>query len=340
MDKPVHVIQVGCGPIGCRMIAAATERASLSVVGAVDVDSAKIGKDLGEIGAVGRRLGVNVSGSLASAIEDAGIRSRPVVAVHCTGSRIEAVAPQIIELVEHGLNVVSTCEEFVYPFRDHPAAAERIDQAARANDVSVLGTGINPGFLMDTWPLAMTAVCTRVDAIEVVRVQDASHRREPFQQKIGAGLTTQEFSDRAKSGEFGHVGLRESLSMLAAGLGWRVGDISETLEPVILDHRVKSEAVDVPPGYTAGLRQTAAATVDSRTVLALDFQAYIGASESFDEVRIEGTPPMSIRVVEGTHGDVGTVAVVMNAIPKVVEARAGLLTMIDLPVVHFRSPSL
>ncbi len=324
-----RMVQYGCGPIGARVVSFALERAGIELVGAVDNAPEKAGRDLGDVAGLGRRLGVEVSGNAAGVLAS----TRPDVVVHTTGSKLEQVFGQLEEILRAGINVVSTCEELSYPYRRHPELSERLDALAREKGATVVATGINPGFLMDTWPLAMSAVCKEVQAVRVTRVQDASSRRVPFQEKIGAGLSPEEFQQRVDSGSFGHVGLPESIYMIADGLGWRIERIEETIAPVLLERTVRSDHITVPPGRAAGLAQTARGIGAGRDLVSMDFQAYLGAPESYDAVSITGIPDMQVRIEGGTQGDIGTVSIVLNAVPRVVAAPPGLLTMKDLPLV-------
>lgn len=329
LGRIYRVIQFGCGPIGCRMVRSALERESLAIVGAVDINPDKVGHDLGDVAETDTTLGVTVADSL-----DGAVSGDVDIAIHTTGSKLPQVAPQIVGLVRRGINVVSTCEELSYPYRDQSTVANQIDAEAKNGGATVLGTGINPGFLMDTWPLAMTALCTEVTSIRATRIQDARTRRGPFQAKIGAGLTPKQFQAKVDTGLFGHVGLQESMSMIAAGLGWDLGRIEESIEPVVLDNPLSSDLVSVAPGQASGIKQIAHGVHDEVELITLEFQAYLGAAESYDEVVITGTPDLTIRVIGGTHGDVGTIAMTLNAIPRVVAAPPGLVTMKDIPIVH------
>jgi 4-hydroxy-tetrahydrodipicolinate reductase len=202
--------------------------------------------------------------------------------------------------------------------------------------VSILGTGVNPGFLMDTWPLFMSTLCAGVRAVRVTRIQDASTRRIPFQRKIGAGLSPEEFAAAVAGGGFGHVGLEESAALLAAGLGWELDGISVSLEPVLLDHEVRSAYATVPVGTVAGLKQVAIGSRDGRPALELEFQAYVGAPRSYDSVSLTGTPNLEVTIPGGTPGDTATAAIVVNSAAAVAAAAPGLYAMKDLPVVGCR----
>ncbi|MCK4425028.1 NADP-binding protein, partial [Candidatus Bathyarchaeota archaeon] len=253
---------------------------------------------------------------------------------HATSSFLKNTYPQITSVVKHGVNVVSTCEELSYPYNAEPELARKLDTLAKQHNATVLGTGINPGFLMDTLVITLTAVCQRIDRIKAVRVMNAATRRVPFQKKIGAGLTVEEFKQKIKDKQItGHVGLKQSVAMIADALRWELDKIvAEPVEPVIAEKPVESESVKVKAGEVAGLRQTAKGILQGKEVIVLEFQAYLGAEEEYDAVTIEGVPNIKQRIQPCVHGDLGTVAMIVNSIPKVINAPAGLVTMKDLPV--------
>jgi 4-hydroxy-tetrahydrodipicolinate reductase len=231
------------------------------------------------------------------------------------------------------VNIVSTTEELAYPYHSHPQLAAEVDRVAKANGVTVLGTGVNPGFLMDSWVLFMTAVCQEVKRVKAIRIQDASSRRLPFQKKIGAGWTPEEFQKLVDNGTLRHVGITESISMIAAGLGWKLDDITETIEPVIAKKRVKSQYITVESGQAAGVRQLGHGLRGKEEIITLEFEASLGAPESYDAIYISGTPNMEVVIKGGTHGDIATAAITVNSARRVVEAPPGLITMKDLPIV-------
>jgi 4-hydroxy-tetrahydrodipicolinate reductase len=305
------------------------DRADLRIVGAIDVDPGKVGRDAGEVAALGRNLGIPVASDAARVLAE----SEPQVVVHCTASFLADVMPQLREIIAAGANIVSTCEELAYPWTRQPALAAEIDALARERGVTVLGTGVNPGFVMDLLPLVLSAVTSRVRSVRVTRVVDAAHRRGPLQRKIGASITPDEFAQRAAGGRMGHIGLAESLHMVAAGLGWDLEEISDTLEPVLAAQQTTTPHVTVQPGQVAGIHQVAAGrTADGRTI-ELDLSMYVGAPNPRDEIRIDGDPGAHLLIPEGVFGDAATVAMVANAVPAVHAAAPGVRTMRDLPPV-------
>jgi 4-hydroxy-tetrahydrodipicolinate reductase len=238
--------------------------------------------------------------------------------------------------IDAGANVISTCEELTYPYRKEPQLSADIDKEARNKGVTVLATGVNPGFTMDTWPLFMTGVCQQVKKIKVVRVQDASPRRGPFQKKIGAGLTLKEFNELVAAGTLRHVGLPESIAMIAGGLGWKLDKITESIEPVVARSRVETDSVMVRPGQAAGVRQVGKGIRAGDELISLEFEAYVGAPESYDAVYITGTPGLEAVIKGGTPGDIATAAITVNCVHRVMDAPPGLLTMKDVPIVTGR----
>jgi hypothetical protein len=326
----VKVALYGVGAVGSLIAKSLLEKKGVKIVGAIDVAKEKVDKDLGEVLGLDRKIGITVSSDVDAVLS----KTKPDIAIHTTSSYLKDTYPQIVSIVKHGVNVISTCEELSYPYYSEPKIAKELDKLAKKLDVTVLGTGINPGFLMDTLVITLTAACQKIEKIEAVRVMDAAKRRLPFQKKIGAGLTAKEFKQKIERGEItGHVGLEQSIAMIADALAWKLDKIkTEPVESVIAKEPVKSDFIKVEAGKVAGLRQTARGFMENREVIVLDFQAYIGAEEEYDAITITGVPTIKQKIQPCVHGDIGTVAIIINSIPKVLKAPAGLLTMKDLPV--------
>jgi 4-hydroxy-tetrahydrodipicolinate reductase len=299
-------------------------------VGAVDIAEDKIGKDLGEILGLEEKLGVKISENVDSVLT----KVKADVAIHATSSFLKDTYQQIASIIKHGVKVISTCEELTYPYYTEPELAKKLDSLAKKHNATVLGTGINPGFLMDTLIITLTGVCQKIEKIEAVRVMNAGTRRLPFQKKIGAGLTVEEFRQKIENKQItGHVGLQQSIAMIADALAWKLDKITaEPVEPVIAKNPVKSKHIEVKAGKVAGLKQKAKGVMKNREVVVLDFQAYIGAEEEYDTITIDGVPNIKQKIQPCVHGDIGTIAMVVNSISKVLKAPSGLLTMKDLPV--------
>lgn len=327
--RKARAVQFGCGPIGCSVVRYAARRPDIELVGAVDIDESLVGRDLGEVAGVERRLGATVFDNAEAVLSQA----KPDVVFLTTSSAIRVVHPQVETCAAAGCNVVSTCEELAYPYDRSPQVAAEIDRVAKESGISVLGTGVNPGFVMDAWPLFMTGICQEVTRVRVARVQDASSRRGPFQKKIGAGCTVEEFNRLKAEGMIKHVGLPESIALIASGLRWKLDEITETIEPVVAQSQVTTDFVTVEPGQAAGVRQVGRGLRQGQEVITLEFVAFVGAPESYDSVSISGSPDLEVVVKGGVHGDVATAAVVVNSVHRVIGAPPGLLTVKDLPIV-------
>ncbi|MDQ3212682.1 MAG: dihydrodipicolinate reductase [Acidobacteriota bacterium] len=328
---PIRVMHVGLGPIGAGVVRQVAERKGFRIVGAADIDPAKAGRDLGEVAGLGRALRVKVSADVKKAIRAA----KPDVVVLCTSSSLKQVLPQLEEILKLRVPIVSTTEELAYPTRRNLKYARAIHQLARKSRVAVLGTGVNPGFVMDTLPITLTGVCERVHALRIDRVQDACIRRLPFQQKIGAGLTREQFQRKVDDGSVRHVGLAESVSMIADAIGWKLERITDEIQPKIATGTVASEFLAVDAGFVCGIVQDGIGYRDGVPVITLHMEAYLGAPESYDSVEITGSPALKMKIAGGVHGDIATAAIVVNSLPKILEVAPGLHTMRDMPVPSF-----
>ncbi|MFL5803481.1 MAG: dihydrodipicolinate reductase [Roseiflexaceae bacterium] len=326
----ISVVCFGLGPIGLRVARLVLARPGVQIVGAVDVDPQKTGRDLGEL-LGGTAIGVTVSADAAAILNAA----RPEVVLHATSSSLARVTPQLLTIAGAGVNVVSTCEELAYPWTAQPQLAAELDAAARRAGITLLGTGINPGYAMDALPLMLTAPCASIDAVRVLRVVDAGKRRGPLQHKIGAGMTSAAFEAGVRTGTIRHVGLPESLHMLATSLGWHLDRSEDTIAPVLAEQQITTEFVAIEPGQVAGVQQIARGFIGEREVLRLELRMYVGAPDPQDSIEIDGDPPVRTTIAGGLHGDVATAALVVNAIPSVIRAGPGLASMAEVPLVHF-----
>jgi 2,4-diaminopentanoate dehydrogenase len=332
MMSPVRVIQYGLGPIGQACAASILEKESTGQVrlaGAVDIDLEKRGQSVGEL--LGRTDGrqVKIVPTIAEAIEASGGAD---VVLHTTSSFLDRVEDQLRACAEAGLHVVSSTEELSYPFLQNPDLAASLEETARQAGVAIVGTGVNPGYVMDTLALVGTGVCTHVRSVSIERIVDAGRRRQPLQNKVGAGLSVAEFEARKAAGGFGHIGLVESAQMVAAGLGWHIADLTEDLQPEVAESAIESPYRTIDAGFVAGIRHVVRVRTTDEQKISLSLRMAVGAYPPSDTIEIDGTPPLQITIPGGIFGDTATVAMLVNSIPRVLEARPGLHTMLSLAV--------
>ncbi|MCC6671225.1 MAG: dihydrodipicolinate reductase [Planctomycetes bacterium] len=324
--NPIRVVQYGLGPIGQAACKLALTRKNLQVVGAVDIDPAKQGKDLGELLGLGRKTGVVVSGDAAAVFA----ATRPDVAIHCTSSFLPNITDQLVQILGAGVDVVSSSEELLLPDLQHADLAKRVAQAAENGGATAVGTGVNPGFVMDFVPIVASAVCFDVRSVRCVRVVDAGTRRLPLQKKVGAGLTVAQFEAELATGRFGHIGIRESVAMIGRALALDLDGISHTVEPVLAREERKTRFLTVAKGQVAGIRNIGLGKRRGETVVELDLSMYVGAPDPRDEVHLAGEPSLKLVFEGGVPGDQATAAILVNTIPQVVAAPPGLKTILDI----------
>ncbi|MFX0136924.1 MAG: hypothetical protein ACFFDN_25020 [Candidatus Hodarchaeota archaeon] len=331
MSKKYTVIQVGLGSMGRLITKLLLERKNLSLKGIVDIAPQLVGKKLSEILNFEDEEGLVIKSNLKTVIS----KEKVDIVIIATSSALEKVTPIIKEAINSGSNVISICEELSYPFQNYPKLSEEIHQLAKSQDVTIVGTGINPGYLMDLLPIVITAPCQSVETIKVTRMMNSAKRRESFQRKIGTGLSPEEFHRKIQNKEIsGHIGLTQSIQMIVAALGIEYDEIAEFPPKEIISEKEFTTfyGENIPKGYVCGLQSKAIAKKQGKEIILLDFVAYAGEHEEFDSIIIEGNPNIHQKLIGGIHGDIGTAAMVANLIPRVLEAQSGLLTMIDLPV--------
>ena len=326
----INIVHLGIGPLGQKMVKYAVERGCFNIVGAVDPAADKAGRELGELCGI-KPLGITVSSNLNDAIKG----KRAEVALVTTVSSLVSLESQIVELAKAKIHTVSTCEELFFPWNTQPEVSSRIDKICRENGVVCLGTGVNPGYLMDFLPTVLTGACPDVKKVEVRRVQDASVRRVPFQRKIGAGLTVKEFEVKKKEGTLRHIGLPESVDFIADRLGWKLDRRTESLEPVIADRDIDTGYKPISRGMVCGVYQVGRGFIDDKEVITLIFKAAVGEREPYDQVHIDGQPTIQSRIAGGVNGDIATCAIALNAVRSVLEAGAGLKTMGEIPPIAY-----
>ena len=331
MKNKFDVVQVGLGPMGKIIAHLILKRANLSLKGVVDIDPILKGKDLGEL--LKDKKGTYII--IGSDLKIIFSKGKIDVTIIATSSSVEKIAPLITQAVESGSSVISICEELSYPFQYYPKLSKDLNALAKSNNVTIVGTGINPGYLMDLLPIIITAPCQSVESIKVRRIMNSAKRRVPFQRKIGTGLNPNEFRQKIDNKEItGHVGLAQSIQMICDALGFSYDELKEFPPKEIIAEKgfTTTYGETVPKGYVCGLHSKAVAIKDDKELILLDFVAYAGEHEEYDSIEIEGTPNIHQKIIGGVHGDLGTSAMVVNLIPIVTRARSGLLTMKDLPV--------
>jgi 4-hydroxy-tetrahydrodipicolinate reductase len=326
-QRRVRIAQFGLGPIGIESLRLAASKPWAEIVGGIDIDPRKFGQKVADVAGLKQN-----AGEVFSSFDALWQHARPDVILHTAGSKAALSIEQIKPLVRAGVSVVSTCEELLYPQLRAPEAAAELDELCKRNNARVVATGVNPGFVLDVLPVTLTGVSRRVTGIYGERVVNASTRRMPLQKKIGSGMDPDQFRQLFREGKAGHAGFQESAMLIAHALGWPVVTLTETCEPVIADHDITTQYFQVRKGLTCGLHQRVEAAIVTAQTLVLDLKMYLDAQDPHDGVRIDGDPPIDLRINGGVAGDHATVAALINAVPRLLKTEPGLKLMTDLAV--------
>jgi hypothetical protein len=333
MPESYRVLQIGFGSLGQHITEAILKRDNLQLVGLVDANPELADRSLSELLSQTVEPPITIRNNLDTVLS--ALKSSPAdVAIIATSSALEDVVPTIEACLQNGMSVISICEQLSFPFKKHPDLASRLQKAATDAGKAVLGTGINPGYLMDLLPIVLTAPCQRVDTIHVTRHMNSSYRRPSFQKKIGTGMTQKDFRKNIDEGLItGHVGLVESLQIIDHALNLGLDEIREVPpEAVIAEKETTNSFAIIKKGDVLGLKSTGIGMRKGSQIVTLDFLAYAEASPEYDEIVIEGHPRIHQRIEGGVHGDYGTIGMIINQIPLVTSVGPGLKTMIDIPV--------
>lgn len=331
MAEKIRVVVYGVGEMGLRFVRILASKEGMVIVGAIDARRG-IGKDLGEVAGLPRPLGIKVSGDPHSVLS----RGRPRVVLHATTSLLEEVYPQIIAAIEARANVISICEEMGNPWYLHPGKARKIHSLAKTKKVTVLGTGLNPGFIMDSLLIHCTGICQGVRRIHVSRSADSSSYGPAVLERRGMGLTPEQWKKGLPEGRVaGHYGMVGSMAMVAESLGWRLDTIrQEQPKPILAEFPVQTAHVTIARGCVRGFVQEWYGIRGSEKLITFTYETRVYSEEEerllADTIRIDGAPSFCVEI-KGIDGPQATAAIAVNTIPQVLRAEPGLTTVRHLP---------
>lgn len=330
----VKVLIWGFGAMGSGMATMLMKKQGVEIVGVCDAHPDRVGKDFKEvIGYKGDHKEVIISSDIDALIAS----TKADVALLATDSFTKNAYEKIVKLLEAKMNVVSTAEEMAFPAVNEPELAKKMDEVAKANGVSVLGTGINPGLIMDLLVLTLTGAMEEVDHVTARRVNSLSPFGPAVMEEQGVGLPLDEFEKLNAKGELaGHVGFKESVGMMAAGLGVKLDSFEQQMKPIVTDVDRKSPYGFAAAGALAGVNMTAQGKVDGKVFFDMQhpqqIEPQLGGTETGDYIILEGNPKVQMAITPEVDGGLGTIAMCVNMIPQTINAEPGLKTMIDLPV--------
>ena len=335
--RNIRVAIWGFGAMGGGIAKVLLEKTGVEITGVCDLHPERVGKSIyALLGAErGDRPDVIVSEDIDAALPERGAD----VCIVATDSFTRDVYPKLLHILQRGVNVISTAEEMSYPAAKEPLLAKEIDRIAKENGVTALGTGINPGLMMDLLAICLSGCMTNVDKVTCKRVNSLSPFGPLVMQEQGVGLTLRAFEEGVRNEEIaGHVGFAESIGMISKALGWKLDYFDQQMEPILTNVDRKSPYGFAKKGNVAGVNMTGQGYVDGEVKIDMihpqQIEPELGGTHTGDYITLEGTPPVHMTIQPEVNGGIGTIAMCVNMIPHVINARAGLKTMIDLPVPH------
>jgi len=333
-SRNVKVAIWGFGAMGRGIASMLLKKTGVEISGVLN-RTKEIGNEIHDV--LGIKRTAHPAIKITNKIEDVIFKKSCDVVVLCTDSFTKEAYDKIKLCLENKLNVISTAEEFAYPQAQQPKLAEELDKIAKANGVTALGTGINPGFILDYLIIALTGTCESVDSIVAKRINDLSPFGTAVMHEQGVGITQNEYNTRTKDGTLaGHVGFPESINMVADAIGWKIDKLEETKEAIVSNTHRKTPYAVVEPGNVAGIRQQGYGYVGKDLKIHMDHpQQILPETENVhtgDYINIKGVPNISMAITPEIPGGIGTISMSVNMIPFVINADAGVVTMLDLPV--------
>lgn len=331
----VKVVIWGFGAMGSGMARMLLSKKGVQIVGVCDLHPERVNKSIFDI------LGIN-RGDHPDVIINSDINT--VLTEKCcdvclcaTDSFTKKAFPRLKFALEKKVNVISTAEEMAYPKAQDPELTAELNKIAKENGVSILGTGINPGMIMDLLVVCLTGCMTDVQHIEAKRVNSLSPFGPAVMEEQGVGITVEEFNNGVKNGTLaGHVGFAESINMIADAIGWKVEKFETQMSPIVTDVDRKSEYGFAKAGNVAGVNMTGQGFVNGEVLIDMIHPQQIEPEQigvhTGDYITIKGTPEVNMCIKPEVQGGLGTIAMCVNMIPHIINAAPGLKTMIDLPV--------
>ena len=333
--RNVRVALWGFGAMGKGMAKLLLSRIGVEIVGVCDRYPEIIGKSIYDLLEVEQKSRPDIL--ITDNIDEALVNTPVDICIVATDSFVQDVYPKIKHVIQKGINVLTIAEEMAYPWAQEPELSRKMDRLARENKVSILGTGINPGLMMDLLAVCLSGAMTEVAHVRCERVNSLSPFGETVMHEQGIGISVEQFDKGVEDGSLaGHVGFHESAAMIAKALGMSYDSLKQQMLPIITDVDRKSPHGFAKKGHIAGVNMTAQAMAGDKEMISLIHPQQIEPEQvgvdTGDYITLTGTPPIDMAVKPEVNGGLGTIAMACNMLPFVVAAKPGLLSMLDLPV--------
>jgi hypothetical protein len=329
----IKVLIWGFGAMGRGMAEMLLTKKGVDIVGVCDLNPSLIGKNVFELLNSSKKENVKITNDIDLLLKN----EKADICLIATDSFVKSTYDKIIKVLNHGINVISTAEEMAFPMANEPVLSKQMNDIAKKNRATVLGTGINPGFVMDLLVIALSGTMKDVDFIEAKRVNSLSPFGPAVMHEQGVGISMEEYTKRSNDGSLaGHVGFKESVSMIASAMGVKLDNFKQQMKPIVTNVDRKSPYGEAKKNTLAGINMTGQGYVNDSVFINMihpqQIEPEMEGTHTGDYINLKGTPNISMSITPEIDGGIGTIAMCVNMIPHVINARPGLKTMIDLPV--------
>ncbi len=327
----------GFGAMGSTMAKTLLKKQGVEVIGVCDMHPDRVGKKISQV--LGVPLNGNPDVTISDNIDQVVLPGKCDICIIATDSFVKHMYEKAIQVMEKGVNVVTIAEEMAYPLAQEPELAKKLDEVAKKNGVSILGTGINPGLVMDLLAILLSACMTDVESVRCERVNSLSPFGPTVMQEQGIGMSVEAFQKGIADGSIaGHVGFAESVMMISDALGLGVDKFAQQMAPIVTNVDRKAPHGFAKAGEVAGVRMTGQGTKEGKVLVDMihpqQIEPEMEGTQTGDYILLKGTPEVNMSIKPEISGGLGTVAMCVNCIPHVINAEPGLRTMIDIPVPH------
>ncbi len=333
--QPVRIAIWGFGAMGSGMAKMILNKQGFDIVGVVDTYEGFVGKSIFSF--LNTQNPYTHDVFIERNIDRILLEESVDLVLLATDSFTKKAFPKIKQIIESGVNVISTAEEMAFPMAKEPELSKEMDYLAKKHNATILGTGVNPGMMMDLLAICISGVMSDVENMKISRINSLSPFGPTVMEEQGVGLTKQSFEDKMAHGEIsGHVGFIESTHMIANALGLKVQSFEQNMAPIITSVDRKSKYGFAKANDVAGVDMRSHAILSNQTKIDMihpqQIEPEMEGTQTGDYIQIEGTPAIHLSNVPEVEGGIGTIAICVNMIPHVINAKPGLKTMIDLPV--------
>lgn len=333
--KEIKIILWGFGAMGKSMAENIMCKKGLKIVAVLDKDEKILHRDIGDILNISSPSGILVRNDFNNVIRNIDAD----IVILAIDSYIEKVIEYIELILENKKNCITLAEEMIYPYTTNFSISSKIHRLAKENNVTILGTGINPGFVLDSMIVFMSSVCNNITRINASRINDLSPYGLTVLREQGVGLSQEEFGKGILNGNIvGHIGFKQSIEFISNAIGLEVDDFIEFKEPIITNTYRETKFINIQPGMVAGCLHSAYGLKSGNPVIVLEHpQQICPESETIDTgdyISIEGDPNIHLNINPELPGGVGSAAITVNLIPQVIACKSGLKTMLDMKLPH------